>query len=152
MGNILITALSIFIPITIHTSIIPTLMRPDILGGTPWSPPSMLTYVILYYSIMYFILWISSFIANIYYSLFNCQRTDPLKSAIYANYTPVIALIGVFLNNSFLLPFVKSMILSSTNNLPYAHHFVNGALMAPFVFLGTMFSQRLLNFKVCGFY
>jgi len=113
MGNILITALSIFIPITIHTSIIPTLMRPDILGGTPWSPPSMLTYVVLYYSMMYFILWISSFIANIYYSLFNCQRTDPLKSAIYANYTPVIALI---------------------------------------VFIGTMFSQRLLNFKVCGFY
>ena len=152
MGNILITALSIFIPITIHTSIIPTLMRPDILGGTPWSPPSMLTYIVLYYSITYFILWISSFIANMYYSLFNCQKADPVKSAIYANYTPVIALIGVFLNNSFLLPFVKSLLLSATNNLPYAHHFVNGALMAPFVFLGTMFSQRLLNFKVCGFY
>ena len=79
MGNLLITLISVFVPITIHTSIIPTLMRPDILGGSPWSPPSMLTYVVLYYSIMYFILWLASFIGNIYYTLVNCNKMDPVK-------------------------------------------------------------------------
>jgi hypothetical protein len=152
MGNILITLFSVFIPITLHTSIIPTLMRPDIFGGTPWSPPSMFTYLVLYYSMMYIILWFASFISNTYYTLFNCERADPLKSAIYANYTPVISIFGVFLNNTILLPFLKSMVLSAVNTMPYALHFVNGGLMAPFVFIGTMFSQRLINRKVCGFY
>jgi hypothetical protein len=152
MGNILITILSAFIPITLHTSIIPTLLRPDILGGSPWSPPSMLTYLILYYSMMYIILWAMSFIANLYTTLFNCDKTDVARSAGYANYTPVIAILGVFLNNTLLLPFVKSMILSAVNTIPYALHFVNGGLMMPFVFIGTMFSQRLLNYVVCGSY
>jgi hypothetical protein len=152
MGNILITILSAFIPITLHTSVIPTLLRPDIFGGSPWSPPSMLTYLILYYSMMYLILWFLSFIANIYNTLFNCQTTDVIKSAMFANYTPIIAILGIFINNTLLLPFVKSMILSAVNTVPYALHLVNGALMIPFVFIGTMFSQRLLNFKVCGSY
>jgi hypothetical protein len=152
MGNILLTLFSVFVPITLHTSIIPTLFRPDIMGGTPWSAPSTLTYVILYYSMLYFILWLASFVSNIYYTLFHCKKTHVLRSAGFANYTPVIALLGVFLNNTLLLPFVKSMLLSALHSLPYAHHFVNGALMAPFVFIGSMFSQRLLNYKVCGFY
>jgi hypothetical protein len=150
MGNILITALSIFIPITIHTSIIPTLMRPDILGGSPWSPPSALLYVILYYSIMYLILWFLSLIGNIYYSLFNCGKTDIPKSALFANYTPLFTMAGVFINNTLLLPFVKAMILGFTTAIPYSHHFVNGVINMPFVFLGTMFSQRYLNKAVCG--
>jgi len=152
MGNLLITLISVFVPITIHTSIIPTLMRPDILGGSPWSPPSMLTYVVLYYCIMYFILWLASFIGNIYYTLVNCNKMDPVKSAGFANYTPMISLAGVFINNTLLLPFVKSLLLSAVSVLPYSHHFVNGILMAPFVFIGTMFSQRLLNKQVCGDY
>ena len=152
MGNILVTAISIFIPITIHTSIIPTLMRPDILGGSPWSPPNMFVYVLIYYSIMYFMLWFLSWLGNMYYTLFNCKKLEAIKSATYANYTPFIAFIGIFLNNTFLLPFIKSMILSFTSWLPYSHHFVNGIVTAPFVFIGTMFSQRYLNKVVCGFY
>lgn len=152
MGNLLITAISIFIPITIHTSIIPTIMRPDILGGNPWSPPSTITYVILYYSIMYFILWFLSFIGNIYYSLFNCNKANSIKSALYANYTPAFTFAGIFVNNTLLLPFVKSLILAFTTAIPYAHHLVNGFINIPFVFLGTMFSQRYLNKAVCGFF
>ena len=152
MGNLLVTAISVFIPITLHTSVIPTLMRPDILGGSPWSPPSMFSYVLLYYFFMYAILWFLSWLGNMYYSIFNCQKTNPIESAKYANYTPFITFIGIFLNNTFLLPFIKSMILSFTSWLPYSHHFVNGLVTAPFVFIGTMFSQRYLNKVVCGFY
>ena len=150
MGNILITLFSVFIPITIHTSIIPTLMRPDIFGGNPWSPPSMLTYVLLYYSIMYFILWLASFIANMYYSLVNCNKMDVVKSATFANYTPLVSFAGIFINNSLLLPFLKSIVLSAVTALPFSVHFVNGILTTPFVFNGTMFSQKLLNKQVCG--
>ena len=146
------TLFSIFIPITIHTSIIPTLMRPDLLGGHPWSPPSMLTYVLLYYSIMYFILWLASFIGNMYYTLVNCKKLNTLRSAGYANYTPMIAFGGILINNTLLLPFIKSILLSSVTPIPYSHHFINGIITAPFVFIGTMFSQRLLNKKVCGIY
>lgn len=152
MGNILITAISVFIPITIHTSIIPMLMRPDILGSSPWTPPNMITYIFLYYIILYTILWFFSWLGNIYYSLFSCNRSNMKQSAIFANYTPGFALLGIFLNNTLLLPFIKSMVLSFAGAIPYAHHFVNGILMAPFVFIGTMFSQRLLNKVVCGFY
>ena len=152
MGNILITLFSVFIPITIHTSIIPTLMRPDIFGGNPWSPPSMLTYVLLYYSIMYFILWLASFIANMYYSLVNCNKMDVVKSATFANYTPLVSFAGIFINNSLLLPFLKSIVLSAVTALPFSVHFVNGILTTPFVFIGTMFSQKLLNKQVCGNY
>jgi hypothetical protein len=152
MGNILITLFSIFIPITIHTSIIPTLMRPDLFGGHPWSPPSMLTYVLLYYSLMYFILWLASFIGNMYYSLVNCNKMNAVKSAATANYTPMISFAGIFMNNTLLLPFLKSIFLSAVTPVPYSHHFVNGILTAPFVFIGTMFSQKLLNKQVCGNY
>lgn len=150
MGNILITAISIFIPITLHTSIIPTLMRPDFFGGSPWSPPSMFSYVLLYYFFMYTILWFLSWLGNIYYTLFNCQKMNTIQSAKYANYTPFITFLGIFLNNTFLLPFIKSMILSFTSSLPYSLHFVNGLITTPFVFIGTMFSQRYLNKAVCG--
>lgn len=152
MGNLLVTAISIFIPITLHTSIIPTLMRPDILGGSPWSPPSMLSYVLLYYFFMYAILWFLSWISNMYYSIFSCQKSNPIESAKYANYTPFIVFLGIFLNNTFLLPFIKSMILSLSSWLPYNLHFVNGIITAPFVFIGMIFSQRYLNKVVCGFY
>ncbi len=152
MGNILITLFSVFIPITIHTSIIPTLMRPDIFGGHPWSPPSMLSYVLLYYSIMYFILWLASFIANMYYSLVNCNKMNVAKSASFANYTPLVSFAGIFINNSLLLPFLKSIVLSAVTAVPFSVHLVNGILTAPFVFIGTMFSQKLLNKEVCGDY
>ncbi len=152
MGNFFVTAVSVFLPITIHTSIIPTLMRPDVFGGSPWSPPNMFTYTILYFFLLYFILWFMSWIGNMYYSLFSCKKSNAVKSALFANYTPAFAFLGIFLNNTFLLPFIKGMVLSFTTSIPYSHHFVNGILTAPFVFIGTMFSQRYLNKLVCGFF
>jgi hypothetical protein len=152
MGNIFITAISIFLPITIHTSIIPTLMRPDILGGAPWSEPNVMFYTILYFSLLYFFLWLFSVIGNIYYSLFSCSKSNVKQSILYANWTPFFAFCGIFLNNTLFLPFVKGLILAGTTFIPYSHHLVNGALTAPFVFIGTMFSQKYLNQAVCGFF
>jgi hypothetical protein len=152
MGNIFITAISIFIPITIHTSIIPTLWRPDILGGSPWSSPNKVVYFMMYFFFLYLFLWLFSVIGNIYYSLFNCNKKNVKMSMLMANWTPFFAFAGMFLNNTLFLPFVKGLILSATTMIPYSHHLVNGLLTAPFVFIGTMFSQKYLNQMVCGFY
>lgn len=150
MGNFLVTGISLFIPVTLHTSIIPALMRPDRLGGSPWSPPTMMFYLLLYYGMMYFILWLLSVLGNIYYTTFNCNKMQPWKTLLYANFTPIIGFAGIFLNNTLLLPFVKSMILSAVGSIPYGLHLVNGLLLAPFVFIGTAFSQRFLSKQVCG--
>jgi hypothetical protein len=152
MGNILITGLSAFLPITIHKSIIPTLFSPDLLGSSPWTPPNQFTYIIFYFFFMWFFLWLFSFIGNMYYSLMKCDKKDPKQAAIFANYTPLVAFVGIFINNTILLPFIKSMILSVTTMVPYSHHIVNGIITMPFVFLGTLYSQRLMNQVVCGFY
>ena len=152
MGNVFVMGVGAVLPMTIHKSIIPTLASPALLGGAPWRPPNTLVYLILYLVSLYAILWTASFLSNTYYTLKNCKESNATRSAMYANITPIMALFGFFLNQTFLLPFVKSYMLIGMQVIPYAQHIANGILIAPFVFLGSFIAHGLTSKDICGDY
>jgi hypothetical protein len=140
--------LTLILPISINKIVIPYFFRPDVFGSTPWFEPSMLLQTIIYYFVLTSIVYFLGIVSCIMMSLQICRKFSWLTSAKYSTFIISWLWIGIIMINTFFLPFGKAYLLTFLR-IPYSLYFVDGIMLTPFVFLGTIMARSNTVTKLC---
>lgn len=128
------------IPISIYKVFMPFIFRPDVFGGVPWFKPSFISENIIYLLFLSIIIYILGVISCILITLQKCKKIFWGTSAKYATLVLSWLWLGIIFNNTLLLPFGKAYLLSFLQ-IPYSLYFVDGIMLTPFIFLGTIMAR-----------
>jgi hypothetical protein len=128
------------IPISIYKIFMPFMFRPDTFGSVPWFKPSFIVENIVYLLFLSIIIYILGIISCILITLQKCKKIFWGTSAKYATLVLSWLWLGIILNNTLFLPFGKAYLLSFIQ-IPYSLYFVDGIMLTPFVFLGTIMAR-----------
>lgn len=140
--------LTLILPISIYKIVIPYIFRPDRFGSAPWFEPSMILQTLIYYFVLTIVVYFLGIISCIMMSLQQCRKFSWLTSAKYATFIISWLWIGIILINSFFLPFGKAYLLTFLR-IPYSLYFVDGIMLTPFVFLGTIMARSNTVINLC---
>lgn len=128
------------IPISIYKIFMPFIFRPDVFGSVPWFKPSFITENVVYLLFLSIIIYLLGIISCILITLQKCKKIFWGTSAKYATLVLSWLWLGIILNNTLLLPFGKAYLLSFIQ-IPYSLYFVDGIMLTPFIFLGTIMAR-----------
>lgn len=140
--------MTILLPITIFKIIIPFIFRPDVFGDIPWFTPSSVSVTFFYYFFLTIFVYLFSILSCTLQSIQKCQKTSFLISAKYGTFVISWLWLGIILINTILLPYGKAVLLSLLR-IPYSLYFVDGLLLTPFVYLGTLLATANSNYDIC---
>lgn len=128
--------ITILIPITVMKTIVPYIFRPDMYGSIPWYEPDVYYLMIVYYIGIVFFIYINVFIFSGLRTLQSCKKLNLWTNLKNSLQIILWVLFGIFLMNTVLLPYGKSLLLQYMP-VPYALQIVDGLLLSIFVLLGA---------------
>lgn len=140
--------LTLIMPITVYRMVLPFIFRPDILGSIPWFEPSQNVMTFFYLFFLTLFIYLLSMTSCILKTLSSCQKYSFLTSSKYATFVITWLWMGILCINTLLLPYGKAFLLS-TLRLPYNLYFVDGIMLTPFVFIGTLLAVNNVEANVC---
>ena len=146
MGNLIVSSLSIFIPLTVKKIIMPYVYYPSL--DKQWTPPNGFIYNITSMFFSTIILIGLATISGIMVTLKYCNKYEPHTS--FSNTYWII--IGYFIGNFILLlfPILKAPLLICIIWVPYADYISHGLFVYIFVLIfGAIGNSKLIK-KVCN--
>jgi len=148
MGNAIVAASSIFIPLFNRLVTVPYFYDPIRWNRIPWHQPFTFEVSFMIYLANVIILMILATISGMMSTQRECQKYD-VKHSIKRS---IWVILGYFVGCmfAFFLPIVKAPLLMLLSWMPYASYIVNGLITAPFVLIfGAMGNSTMRN-DLCG--
>lgn len=148
MGNLVVAATSVMVPLFNRTITVPFFYHPYRWGTIPWHEPN--PWIVFGLTVFFNIIMLSILgtISGMMSTMRECRKYDFWES-VTRSFSIVVGYI-VASGFLFMFPMIKAPFLSMLSSVPYASYIVQGFLVAPFILIVGAISNQALRKSICN--